>query len=116
MKHKLEGYYRYADDILLMYKQDQTNIQEVLDNFNNLKPNTKFNLEEEKDNKSIFLDITIAKDHENLTLDIYRTPTATDVSIPTDSRHPKSTKGSNQLPLLQDGDVQLDPPKPTKGK
>ena len=33
--------------------------------------------------------ITIAKDHDNLTSDIYRKPTATDVIIPNDSCHPK---------------------------
>jgi len=47
VKHKIEGYFRYVDDILFTYKQDQTNIQEVLDNFNNLTPNIKFTLEEE---------------------------------------------------------------------
>jgi hypothetical protein len=54
VKHKTEGYCRHVDDILFTYKQDQTNIQEVLDNFNNLTPNIKFTLEEEIDNKINF--------------------------------------------------------------
>lgn len=54
VRHKIEGHFRYVDDILLMYKQDQTNIQEVLGNFNNLTPNMKFTFEEEKDNKPNF--------------------------------------------------------------
>jgi len=100
VRHKIEEYFRYVDDILLMYKQDQTNIQEVLDNFNNLTPNIKFTVEEEKDNKINFLDITVAKDYDNLTFGIYRKPTATGVIIPKDSFPPKRAQNSsNQIPL-----------------
>ena len=53
-----------------MYKEDHTDIQDILDKFNNLMPKLKFTLEEEE-NKINFLDITITKDHENLTSDIY---------------------------------------------
>ena len=37
LKHKIEGYFGYVDDILIMYQEDQTNIRDVLDNFNNMK-------------------------------------------------------------------------------
>jgi hypothetical protein len=48
IKHKAEGYFTYVDDILLMYKEDNTNICRMLDDFNNLAPTFKFNLEEEQ--------------------------------------------------------------------
>jgi ABC-type nitrate/sulfonate/bicarbonate transport system ATPase subunit len=59
IKHKVEGYFRYADDILVMYK-DNTNIYRMLDD--NLASTMKFTLEEQN-NKINFLDITIAKNH-----------------------------------------------------
>jgi hypothetical protein len=31
--HKIIGYFRYVDDILMIYKEDQTDIQEVPDQF-----------------------------------------------------------------------------------
>ena len=45
IKHKVEGYFRYVDDILVMYKDDKTNIHRVLEDFNNLVPSMKFTLE-----------------------------------------------------------------------
>jgi hypothetical protein len=51
-------------------------------------PTTKFTIEEEKENKINFLDITISKENDNLSFDIYRKPTATDTIIPNDSCHP----------------------------
>ena len=92
LKHKVEGYFRYVDDILLMYKEDQTNIHNVLDYFNSAIPNMKFTLEEEENNKINFLDTTIAKGHDSLLFEIYRRPTTTDVIIPNDSCYPGEHK------------------------
>jgi hypothetical protein len=91
LKHKFEGYFRYVDDILVMYKEDQTNIHNVLDDFNSAIPNMKFTLEKEENNKINFLDITTAKEHDSL-FEIYRKPTTTDVIIPNDSCHPSEHK------------------------
>jgi len=55
-----------------MYKEDQTNTHKVLDDFHSTKPNMKFTLEEEENNKINFLDITIAKGHDSLLFEIYR--------------------------------------------
>ena len=38
IKHKVEGYFRYVDDILVIYKGDKTNIHRVLEDFNNIAP------------------------------------------------------------------------------
>jgi len=61
IKLKVEDYFRYVDNILVMYKDDK-NIHRVLEDFNNLIPNMKFTLEKEY-NKINFLDITITKNH-----------------------------------------------------
>jgi hypothetical protein len=63
LKHNVEGYFRYVDDILVMYKEENTNIYRMLDDFNNLAPTMKFTLEEEQKYKINFLDITITKNH-----------------------------------------------------
>jgi len=46
-----EGYFRYVDDILVIYKDDKTNIHRVLEDFNNLVPSIKFTLEKEQNNR-----------------------------------------------------------------
>jgi hypothetical protein len=60
-RHNIKGYFRYVDDILLVYIDNTTNIHKVLDEFNNLTPKLKFTLEEEQDNQINFLDITIKR-------------------------------------------------------
>ena len=37
-KHSIKGYYRYVDDILIVYTDNTTNIHTVLDEFNNITP------------------------------------------------------------------------------
>jgi hypothetical protein len=51
LKYNVECYFRYVDDILLMYIEDNTNICRMLDDFNNLAPTLKFALEEELNKK-----------------------------------------------------------------
>jgi hypothetical protein len=92
IKHKLIGYFRYVDDMLLIYKEENTDIYRMLEEFNNLAPTLKFTLEEEKGNKINFLDITINKQQDSLTFEIYRKPTTTDIIIPNDSCHPMEHK------------------------
>ena len=55
-------------------------------------PTTKFTMEEEKNNKINFLDITISKEENNISFNIYRKPTAADTVIPGDSCHPQEYK------------------------
>jgi hypothetical protein len=46
-----------------------------------------FTIEEEKENKINFLDITILKENNNFSFDVYRKPTTTDTIIPNVSCH-----------------------------
>ena len=42
VKHKLVGYFRYVDDVLIIYKETTNNIHEILDMFNIISPYTDF--------------------------------------------------------------------------
>ena len=75
----------------MMYKDEKINIHRVLEDFNNLDPSMKFILQKEQ-NKINFLDITITKNHDGLSFEIYRKLTATDIIIPNDSCHPREHK------------------------
>jgi hypothetical protein len=88
----IEGYFRYVDDILLIYNKNHTDIGEIVLSFNVLTPSLNFTLEQEVDNKLNFLDITIIKTADRISFDIYRKPTTTDVIIPNDSCHPQEHK------------------------
>ena len=81
------GYFRYVDNILMMYDENVTDIHEVHTAFNVLAPMIKFTIEKETDNNINFLDISIQNKGNKLLFNIYRKPTATD-TIPHDSCHP----------------------------
>ena len=40
--HKIIGYFRYVDDILMVYKENKTNIQEVFEAFKDMSPTLQF--------------------------------------------------------------------------
>ena len=92
LKHHINGHFRYVGDILLVQKKDTTNIYDVLNMFNNIMPTMKFTIEEEKENKINFLDITISKEENNIWFDIHRKPSTTDTVIPNESCHPQEHK------------------------
>jgi hypothetical protein len=50
IKQHIVGYFRYVDDILIIYDSKITDIKNVLDNFNGMHYPQKFTLEEENDN------------------------------------------------------------------
>jgi hypothetical protein len=60
-KHQIIDYYRYVDDILIIYNEQDTNIQSTLDKFNNIHPKIKFTIEQESLNMIHCLDLTITK-------------------------------------------------------
>jgi hypothetical protein len=91
-QHNLRGYFRYVDDILIIYDDDHTDIQEVHVKLNGLSPTIKFTLEKENEHCIDFLDITIHNKDNKLSFSIYRKPTATDIIIPIDSCHPLEHK------------------------
>jgi len=92
LNYHIVGYFRYVDDILITCNKTTTNIYDVFNAFINLMPTMKFTIEEEKEYKINFLDITILKENDNLSFDIYRKRTTTDTIMPNDSCHPKEHK------------------------
>jgi hypothetical protein len=86
------GYFRYVDDILLVYNSYSIDIHEILTLFNSLTPSLKFTLELEANKKLDFLDLTLIKTDNNISFNMYRKPTTTDVIIPSDSCHPQEHK------------------------
>jgi len=73
-KHRINNYHRYVDDILLILDSNQTNIQNILDDFNAIHPNLKFTAETETNNSINYLDVTIRKTPQNWKFSIYRNP------------------------------------------
>jgi hypothetical protein len=67
-------------------------LPEIQVSFNNLSPSLKFTLELEENNKLDFLDLTLTKTDTNISFNIHRKPTTTDVIIPRDSCHPQEHK------------------------
>jgi hypothetical protein len=84
-RHRIINYWRYVDDILLIFDSNHTNIQAILDDFNALHPKLHFTAEAERDHTKSYLHISI-----------HRTPTSirtfTDTVIPYTSNQPTHHK------------------------
>ena len=88
----MQGYFRYVDDIVIIYNDTFTNINEVLSEFNILSPSLNFTLKMEGNNRINFLDVTILQHLNVIESKIYRKPTTTGCIIPTDSCHLREYK------------------------
>jgi len=89
---RIYGYFRYVDDILIIYNENITDTEHVLSSFNDITPSLNFTLEREQENKLNFLDLSIIQTADKLPFDIYRKPTTSDIIIPNDSCHPTEQK------------------------
>jgi hypothetical protein len=92
--HHIIDYYRYVDDIPIIYDETHTNILNTLDEFNSVDPNIQYTAETQNDGKLNYLDITIINNNNTFTFAIYRKPTTTDTIIPNDSCHPTEHKAA----------------------
>jgi hypothetical protein len=91
-KHNIINYFRYVDDILLIFDPHHTDIQAILVDFNTIHPTLHFTAETENDNHINYLDISIHRTPTGLKTSIYRKPTFTDTIIPYNSNHPPQHK------------------------
>ena len=91
-KHKIIEYFRYVDDILLIFYSNHTDIHAILTDFNELHPNLKFTAETETDNMINYLDMTIHRTPTDWNMSIHRKPTFTNTIIPYTSNHPTQHK------------------------
>jgi hypothetical protein len=91
-KHKIVDYHRYVDDILIVYNEKNTNINDTLTDLNKIHTNIQYIIETQINNKLNYLDITIENMNNTLTFDIYKKTTATDLIIHNNSCHPTEHK------------------------
>jgi hypothetical protein len=90
-KHNIINYFRYVDDILLIFDPNHTDLQAILSDFNAIYPKLLFTAEAET-NSLNYLDITIHRTPTGIKTSIYRKPTFTDTIIPYKSNHPAQHK------------------------
>ena len=86
-RHRVINYFRYVDNILLIFDPNQINIQAILDDFNAIHPKLQFTAETERESTLNYLDISIHRTPTNVKTSIYRKPTFTDTIIPYNSNH-----------------------------
>lgn len=89
--HQPECYYRYLDDIFLIWSHGITNFNHFLHTFNSHRPSIKFKAQISKDSIN-FLDTTLFRTTENkLEAKVYFKPTDTHQLLHKQSFHPKHT-------------------------
>jgi hypothetical protein len=81
-KYKIIKYFRYVDDVLVIYDTNHTDIQNMSRDFSTLHLRLKFTAGCETDNQINFLDVTIHRTPTNWRIAMYRKPTFTDTDIP----------------------------------
>jgi hypothetical protein len=86
--HLLINYFRYADDVLLIYDSQHSDVHSITRDFNSIHPNLQFTHEPEVNNAISYMDITIHKTPYNIKISIHRKPPFTDTIIPYTSNHP----------------------------
>jgi hypothetical protein len=91
-KNKIIGYFRYVDDILIVYDKNKTHNDTMITEFNTLHPTINFTVENEENKKLNFLDLTIHREHNKLDYTIYRKLTSTDIHIHNSFCHPNEHK------------------------
>jgi hypothetical protein len=92
--HHIIDYYRYVDDILNIYNENCTNIDDTLKEFNSIHPNIQYTMEKPINNKLNYVDITIENIHNIFTFNLYRKPATTDLIIHNESCHPTEHKNA----------------------
>jgi len=91
-KLKLTNYFRYVDDILIVFDSSHTDINTITKEFNSIHPKMQLTQELEREHKINYLDITIHRKPTHANISIFRKPTYTDTLIPYTSNHPTQRK------------------------
>ena len=84
---EIAHYTRYVNDILIIYDQNKTNEQTILEKINKIDQNLQFKMSNEENNIMNYLDITIHRNNNNIDISIYRKPTGTDTTTQFSSNH-----------------------------
>jgi hypothetical protein len=80
-KCHITGYFRFVYNIFITYDSSQTNIQSILNNFNNIHTKLNFMSESEKNNNINYLDLSTSRPEFNFVFHIYQKPTFSDIII-----------------------------------
>jgi hypothetical protein len=91
-KHKIIKYFKYVDDVLVIYDTNHADVQNISRDFNTIHPRLKFTAEWETDNQINFLDVTIHRTRTNWRIAVYRKSTFADTIIPYTSNYPTQHK------------------------
>jgi hypothetical protein len=83
LEHRIIGFYRYVDDILIMHDSNVTHVDQVLAEFNMLHPNLALTTEKEINSSINFLHLIVCNKNGHLEFKIYRKPRNTDNSCHT---------------------------------
>jgi len=94
LRHNITYWYRYVDDILMLFKGTQRQLMNLHNYINKIHGNLEFTIEVENNNQINFLDINIEKANNKHNFKIYRKPTQTDQTIHYSSNHPIQHKMS----------------------
>jgi hypothetical protein len=78
---------RYVDDILIIYNQNNTKEQDILNHAHSIGEHPQFKMSREENNLIIYLDLSIYRNNRNVELGIYRKPTSTNTTIHCSSNH-----------------------------
>jgi len=92
LQNNVLGYFRYVDNILIVYNDHSTDTDKLLELFNNALPTMTFSTEKEPEDSINVLDIMLKKIAGNFSFIVHRKPTTTDNIIPSDSNHPREKK------------------------
>jgi hypothetical protein len=95
-KHHLANYWRYVHDTFSNFDSKNTNIQDILNDFNTLHPKLQYTAETERDHTLNYLDITILRTATDFRTVIYRKPTFTYHTHPT-NLHTTNTQQSDSF-------------------
>jgi hypothetical protein len=96
IKQGLEGkeivyYKRYVDDILIIFDQNRTNKQIIINHVNNVDKHLQFKISMDENNLTNYLYLSIHRNNKNIDIGTYRKPTCTD-TIHFSSNHPYEHK------------------------
>jgi hypothetical protein len=84
-------YKRYVHDILIIFDQNKTNEQIIINHVNNIDKHLQFKISTEENNLTNYLDLSIHRNN-NIDIGIYRKPTCTDTTTQFSSNHPYEHK------------------------
>jgi phage regulator Rha-like protein len=74
-------YNRFVDDIFMIYNQTKITPQTILEQFNTQHRDLQFTTNEETDNQIAYLDLNLVNNWGQLEMEMYRNPTAMDLTI-----------------------------------